>query len=400
MQVDKSLKRQSGLISFYTVVLFAIILSTVAVGFAKIMVDEAQQTLSDDLSKSAYNSAQAGIEDAKRAMMYCASSGGAGDCYERLYNSTCPGFNATATFVPIGIPQSQPGSGTLVGSTSQQQGYSCVIITRDTPNITGTLRYGTDVDSAMYQLNTLEHLASVKLSWQMDPSAGITQSAVIPGVPGYPRKEGNARLADWNYDDKPVPTALRLTVIETPSGGNAIPNNPTLGAGMTMKSLTVIPDNSGVTSIDVSDPPKRNYVDCDVTTGICSTILKFNTDSGQQGPRYLMLQTLYNPGATKYTITPYTDVAGLIPTKFANVQPLIDATGYAGTAFRRVQAAVQYGLPARGLSAAVDAGGGICKDFRVSILSTTYSHAYDGETNSNSCGSDTKVGGASYLTGN
>src|SRR6476661_5069543 len=89
---------QRGFVSIFTVLMFAILMSVVLVGFVRLMIDEQQQTLQDDLSKSAYNSAQAGIEDAKRAMMWCyrlpASDGLKIPCESALHEKKCPGFNA------------------------------------------------------------------------------------------------------------------------------------------------------------------------------------------------------------------------------------------------------------------------------------------------------------------
>jgi Tfp pilus assembly protein PilX len=86
--------QQSGFVAILTVIFFTLLMSVISVGFLRLMVQEQQQALQDDLSKSAYQSAQAGTEDAKRAMLYCDSLSGLAKaaCDTALYHPTCPGF--------------------------------------------------------------------------------------------------------------------------------------------------------------------------------------------------------------------------------------------------------------------------------------------------------------------
>ena len=153
-------KDQRGAISIFTVVMFAILMSILTVGFVRLMLDEHEQTLQDDLSKSAYNAAQAGIEDAKRAMLHCSTLTLAVDvakCKQQLYETDCPGFNVVPNdagsvnyFGAIGIPASS-ASQTSVGDSETSLGYSCVIVSPNTDNLIGELRVDTANDSVMYE---------------------------------------------------------------------------------------------------------------------------------------------------------------------------------------------------------------------------------------------------------
>ena len=58
---------KKGAASFYIVAFSTLILMIVAISFAAVIISEVERTSNDDLSQSAYDSALAGIEDAKMA---------------------------------------------------------------------------------------------------------------------------------------------------------------------------------------------------------------------------------------------------------------------------------------------------------------------------------------------
>ena len=70
-------KFKSGATSIYVVVIATLLFSVITVSFIRIIVNEANRTTSDELAQSAYDSALAGVEDAKVALKKyyeCASS--------------------------------------------------------------------------------------------------------------------------------------------------------------------------------------------------------------------------------------------------------------------------------------------------------------------------------------
>ena len=60
-------KFKKGAASFYIVAFATLILMIIAVSFASIIISEMNRTSKDDLAQSAYDSALAGVEDAKLA---------------------------------------------------------------------------------------------------------------------------------------------------------------------------------------------------------------------------------------------------------------------------------------------------------------------------------------------
>ena len=58
-------KTKKGAASFYVVAFSTLILMIIATSFAAIIISEVTRTSNDDLAQSAYDSAMAGVEDAK-----------------------------------------------------------------------------------------------------------------------------------------------------------------------------------------------------------------------------------------------------------------------------------------------------------------------------------------------
>ena len=67
MKKKAKMKSKKGAASFYIVAFSTLVLIIIATSFAAIIISEVTRTANDDLSQSAYDSAMAGVEDAKIA---------------------------------------------------------------------------------------------------------------------------------------------------------------------------------------------------------------------------------------------------------------------------------------------------------------------------------------------
>ena len=69
MQLTSKTKTKKGAAALYIVLFTTIILSIISLSFTRVMITATDDTTNNDLSQSAYDSALAGIEDAKIALM-------------------------------------------------------------------------------------------------------------------------------------------------------------------------------------------------------------------------------------------------------------------------------------------------------------------------------------------
>lgn len=352
--------KESGIVSLLTVLLFSILISVLLTGFTRLMIQEQRDTLQDDLSKSAFNSAMAGVEDAKRAIQACAEdpSNVAGKRCAQLYNTECPGFNtwyagdSEGPFEGVGVTR-PPSSGTTsvtVGEPGANQRYTCVIVSK-APDIEADLSDVTEDNSSSstYKLHSEAGLPfdSVEINWVGSDKA---TSGTLPSRSAVDNlgvsTNGNVRKPDWNH-----PAVLRVAVIGAswqPAQSIARYQSflyPTTDGGDASHSLAT----PGVSS---------RYVTCDMnSTYACS--FEVNGLSGFTD-KYIVLQSFYK--STQVHLRLKNAIGQYIPMN--GEQTSIDATGATNNVFRRVQARVIPGAPLS-LSAALDTGHSVCKNFFV-----------------------------------
>ncbi|HMR72565.1 MAG TPA: hypothetical protein PKD68_01000 [Candidatus Saccharibacteria bacterium] len=341
--------RQSGFVSILTVLFFTTLISVATLSFARAMVLERQQQLEDELTKSAYNAALTGIEDAKRAMSYCATLSGAErtTCYAALDNQTCPGFNTTPTFTTLGIKASSSGqtSTTSEDVTTAAQGYSCVIVTRDTPSIEGVLDPNSGV-SEVYEMRTAAASSAyerIRIFWG-------NPTDTVDGAPLATNPQAN------NWGNRPA--ILRIGLINASSGNLSLGSDfynwfavPVASSGVNQFTLTpsvTLPRANVNCNATASNEGYRCYVDIMV--------------SGWQH-NYLILSSVYKESNYRVVACVNAGCSDTNRRTFSNVQPTIDSTGYTSGVARRVKVNVAAG--SQTVANAIDTTYGFCKDFKV-----------------------------------
>lgn len=356
--------RQAGLASILTVLFFILIISVITLSFLRISLQEGAQTLNDSLSKNAYAAAQSGINDAKRALIHCRQNG----CGSTLTNQACPGFTTSPVIATLGITLNAADNSVQVGDPGLNERYTCVTIQSDTKDVSGTLNPDVaDASAQFIPLRGISDFTSVRISWHIKDGTVDPATAGSFGS-GNPRDDTTPQWkAAW-------PAMLRVMAIQTPAAGIAL-DGAGLMPGTNSNSLFFYPTDTAAALVinPFATTPRQTTTPCkDVAApgypaGITQTTydcqVTLTIASGPTGPpAYLQLQAYYK--ATDFVVE-LIDSGGAV-VAFDDVSPLIDSTGASGNVFRRVLARVKYSDAANPIQpAAVDIGGGICKNFSV-----------------------------------
>lgn len=143
-----------GVASLYVVIFATILFGVVTLSFMRIILSEAGQSSDDDLSRSAYDSAMAGVEDAKTAInryYACLSAGGGQDCdaddKNNLFQKNCNDSIGLAKYL---YPSNYTGGEVLIQESTDRdnqsdQAYTCVVISDEVEDYRGTLTSDTRV---------------------------------------------------------------------------------------------------------------------------------------------------------------------------------------------------------------------------------------------------------------
>ena len=400
--MSKNSKTKQGMASIYIVVFTTLLISIITLSFLRIMLSESGRTSRDTLSDSAYNSALAGIEDAKTAYS--------------LYQKALAGDNSVATkqakdvLEAKGQPDSyQPendcdlvrkalgGTGSseyTIDKDITDQAYTCVsmslegdfkgYITKDDPMLVVPLRS----KESMKADGNADAIKAVKIIWY---NLGTTSASVneIPNSYGYTTGDNLTEKAEGIFgkkgmkdDDSAVNlNALNVMLVQKSKNSDAY-YYATDGTNTDRGYLTLVPYEDGTTNYDnkiaasdvvaSADKTMNQPIPVHCYTGQdshCEVEIKMPTPIGgfQRDSKnfFLVLSKIYSDPDLDVTVEMYGDDGEI---KFWNVQPIVDATGRAGDLMRRVEARLGTKNGADLLPAAeliVGGSGGIKKDFYV-----------------------------------
>ncbi len=220
---------KEGAASFYVVAFSTLILMIIATSFAAIIISEVTRTMNDDLSQSAYDSAMAGIEDAKLAFynyQNCLaqqngeSGGMTSNCVGIIdsMNSNNSG-NEDCDMVAKMIGRGEEGvvieeSNTDSIGNNMQQAYTCVTMSNKVSNYWSTLSSSNLVRVFKAKFDdgvAASQIDRVKLSW-------FSEQDAINGK-AYNNFENNKVVfrKTMGIDSKPAsaPPTVSLAMIQT-----------------------------------------------------------------------------------------------------------------------------------------------------------------------------------------
>ena len=358
--------QEKGIVSILSVIFFIILMSIVTVSFLRIVTDEQDQVIQDDLSKGALAAARSGVEDAKRALLLCRSKAGASrvQCYNDLRNQNCPGIFGSAAMVGDLSLQANPDGSIKVGDPSpdnnNNERYTCVTLSQDTPDYQGILSEGL---GAFIPLRSSTSFNQIRISWHqtsLDGTAAIPPAGAI-SLDTNPRRTEWQNGAGLRYIAAPriqlmrFDTAQTLNVQQDNSVGTfLIPNT---GGSQTVNVSAVAPNGM----------PKRAAVNC-ITPAAqagyrCTATLNLNFAQPATSQYFMFIKSFYG--------TPHYKVELLnsgVSAPFSDVQPEVDSTGAAANVYKRILSRVEYQADTFFTSNSIESGTSICKNFFVTAI--------------------------------
>jgi Tfp pilus assembly protein PilX len=385
--VSKNVIRQRGAVSIFIVIFTALLVTIVTTSFVQIMLRNQQQASNNDLSQSAYDSAMAGVEDAKRALV---------KLKQCSRNAALPGCPAVQNLVTRGnIDCEVLGQGAsqarvvdfvdgevTVGDPTLNQAYTCVKVDVQTEAYNGKLSPNQAVVIPLIPVGDPNAVDAVRISWysQADLPDGSTAPSLPAGIPDLPQNDETA----WG---RTVPPIMRSQLIQF--DGNSTISLNAFDAGNARTRL-LYPLSGGGTA-NFADDNRRTAGTNSLVPGGCQNSFWYNGyacsvvvaipggfTAPQQREAYLQLAGYYirSGGTMNYSVElcASTVCAASDIIDFDNVQPKVDATGRASDLFRRVRASVTVspaGTPDPFPEATVTTTN-LCKDFFITNNAAQY----------------------------
>lgn len=349
---------KKGAASLYAVIFATILFGVITLSYVRIILSEARQSGDDELSQSAYDSALAGVEDAKRAVnkyYACINSEGDATKCSALYpfDDSCENFssstksnfkkalNYTGAEGEIKVQESSTAMGKGEGNeTFTDQAYTCVTMSTQVEDYRSTLTNDTRVRVVPLgvESNKLQDVGVVEFKWFSENNATNLQNLY-----------DNKALKKKN-DTSNVPV-ISLTLLATNREFNVGDfNTSTNNDNVIYSTMVLLPSASSndeaVSSIDWttirdagnSDSTHTPFlVKCDVGEFACSIDLQINNQLFNDGNAMLIVSMPYGETVSDLAVTMYKDASKKDVIPFEGVQISVDSTGRANQLYRRVE---------------------------------------------------------------
>ena len=367
---------KKGAVSIFAVIFSTLLLTVLTVSFMGLMISAQQRAINNDLSQSAYDSALAGVEDAKRVVRACANDNDDA-CSALEAASDCQVVARAKVNGSVDQPETVIASNSSSGQ-SFDQAYTCVNIDMDSVDYLFEAQSGR---AHIVPLRATRTIKKITIEWftlednnnapARTPTSSPAGSTSLPPV------------ASWNSS---APSLIRAQLI-TPGESFSLSS---LDGSSSSRTLFLRPANmsSGSTSgmptanIQVSQAaqPRATSGDGSYSNSVipvvcssnyanngfsCSVTLDLADDqvisTVASNNALLRIDSLYKGANVRVTL--HSQDGSEI--KFDDVQPVVDSTGRASTLFRRVEARLRMGTDFPYPSYVADVQNNLCKNFSV-----------------------------------
>lgn len=374
MSRKTQINTKKGAVSLYVVVFFAVVVGVITLGFIRIVINNSIAAVNADLYLSAYDSAMAGVEDAKIALLKyhdCLSQGevagsaasAPGTCPRIIYEME-KGIRENSCDVVqkvLGrdqedqkevIVQETQSKEALGNSYELSQAYTCVKITEENNDYRTTLSKSDDVRIIPLRTEDLAGVQSIQISWfSQQNRKGTVVSATYMG--SNVLESNNNRFA---------PPVITVDLYQTDSW-NGEPNftigqlsaNNDNSSGTDHAMLVLRPQSSSGTNyinadgvLDRSDKHDNEplNVRCDINADFACNLnmglpATFGGSDRAKATTFVRLTLPYQAPDTDVSISLCKDSSCGDTTRFVGVQASIDSTGRANDLYRRIESRVE-----------------------------------------------------------
>lgn len=375
----EKVKFSRGGVSMFIVIITMTLITIITASFLRLMVRDQQMASVQDLTQSAYDSAQAGVEDTKRFVEdYMRNCGGvtrAANCdnYEAVFNdNSCYAIGRLGVGNNSGETIIRSSSG---GGADLNQAYTCLKVNNIAPNFLVKIEEGS---SKLIPLKGDGVFNKVKISWHNNEDGDVdnpTSSSALTNKGGYGNIPATVaatflgyRKGQTNIDEKEINSSF--------SGDGVGLSRRIYHPSLVGVSADILPTNRSVqNSSDINSNFETNIAEAE-----CSDVadraykcaievnLGGNIDSGSIDA-FLSISTIYRGANIKVELFNDSNLVN-----FKDAQFVVDSTGRANDQFRRVESRVEVvggldDLP----NAALYVGGGedFCKQYRITYKNIT-----------------------------
>lgn len=355
----REVKTLQGATSLYVVVFTALLVSVITMSFIRIMVSEAEQTSRNELSQSAYDSALAGVEDAKIALASyydCIQRPSANNCttitaamQSGITDSSCDVVsnvlgrnlvNGTNQAGEVYIQETQVSGS---GATNMEQAYTCVKIDNRLDDYRSTLSPDDRSRIIPIRADNVNAIKAIKFSWYSGTSTNVMTN-------GKFERSGTAYIPALTLDIYQTNDTFTLGQLSANNGNYGTDHSklmlyPTNTHGTTNITASMVLNSSDKydnSPINVNCGNSNTEFRCQSMVGIPAP---FNGGARSAETFFLKVTAPYGQAATDFAVILCTNddwaTAGCTSTtEFVDVQASVDSTGRANNLYRRVESRI------------------------------------------------------------
>lgn len=390
MTQKSKLLTKKGAASLFIVVFSILLFTILALSFMRIVLRGNQTATENDLSQSAYDSAVAGVEDAKRALVaytrQCASCIETGVCDETC-TTLKTSFSGQDCDVVKNVLSGTSGIDEEILQTGSydglRQAYTCVKVAYDTPDYIGEFK--SVEDNYLISLRSPAGSVNVnKLRINWFSQEDLTQDRTVD-LPSVTSIGGLPASDQWPSTRPPILVAQLFKISDLTNYDIDSSVHPKQPASW---NLTLFPTSDSVEIADFRKDSRRGYraadnapvsdapvvgVRCqnlDSVKYACSALIDLPEPITASNDNYFLRLSKRYFSKANFQVEMLNTASG-DPILFSGVQPAIDSNGRADDFFRRVEARVDssllgnFPLPVGGVEVAK---GDFCKDLYIADI--------------------------------